>query len=262
MLQATLPYGGHIRWQYGNQTYTTDTVRPVVNRYLLWDNTIGERTFTIAMTADSTGSQTGSTLLTDVQANAAKIWTFNTASGMTQGLVSTYQEQTANPQLTLHQVNYTWSQDSAGNCYISQTQDIANPGQSYAATKQVAQTMDQYGNVTQTKLYAINSLSTPAKTYTNTYLSSSNYTSLYIYNRLVSSTVSDGNNTTWTLVTNTYDSGSLASAPSVTLLDSNIGPYRGNVTSSTSFTHVKNYQYDVTGTVIYTDAATRITPLA
>ncbi len=43
-----------------------------------------------------------------------------------------------------------------------------------------------------------------ARTYTNTYLGGSNYTSLYIFNRLLTSTVTDGTNTA-TLVSNTYD---------------------------------------------------------
>jgi YD repeat-containing protein len=253
MIQATLPYGGHIRWQYANTAYTQATVRGVASRYLLWDSTIGERTFTFSRTTDGSGAMTASTQLNDVQANASKKWSFNTAAGATQGLISTYQEERTSDQTVFHQVNYSWTQDANGNNYISRTQDIMDPGTTYAATKQVDQTMDQYGNVTQTKLYALNSLTTPAKIYTNTYLSGSNYAADYIYNRLLSSTVSDGNQVTWTLVTNTYDSSSLASAPNATLLDTTVSAYRGNVTSSTSFTHVTNKQYDVTGTVVYTN---------
>ena len=50
------------------------------------------------------------------------------------------------------------------------------------------------------------------RTYTNTYLADSAYTSLYIRNRLLSSTLSDGTNTT-TLVSNTYDTTALTDAP-------------------------------------------------
>jgi hypothetical protein len=68
-----------------------------------------------------------------------------------------------------------------------------------------SQTVDQYGNVTQTKIYNYGNLTTPARTFNNTYLNTSNYTSRYILNRLQTSTVSDGVHPTVTLMTNTYD---------------------------------------------------------
>ena len=44
LTQVTYPYGGHIRWVYGNEMYASDrTVREVDARYLLWDTSIGER---------------------------------------------------------------------------------------------------------------------------------------------------------------------------------------------------------------------------
>src|SRR5260370_39198128 len=46
------------------------------------------------------------------------------------------------------------------------------------------------------KIYNFGNLSTPVRTYTNTYLTSSSYTSRYMFNRLRTSTVTDGTNTT------------------------------------------------------------------
>ena len=44
---------------------------------------------------------------------------------------------------------------------------------------------DHADNLTSMQVYDYGNLSTPARTYTNTYLTASNYTSRYIYNRLV-----------------------------------------------------------------------------
>ncbi len=259
LTQVTLPYGGHIRWTYTNEALSQSTVRTVQNRYLYWDSTIGERTFTVTLTPDSNNKMTASASLNDSHAHATKIWTFDINTDATENLVTTYQEENAYGPVVMRQVNYTWAQDSAGNNYISRTQDITDPTQSYASTKQTDQTLDQYGNVTQSKLYSYTNLSTPAKTYTNTYLTGSNYTSRYIYNRLLSSTVTDGTNTL-TLVSNTYDNYNspypLVDAPGITQHDANYSTsfvYRGNVTSSSAFTQVQNQQRDITGTVVHTD---------
>ena len=74
--------------------------------------------------------------------------------------------------------------------------------------KKTEQTLDTYGNITQTKLYDWGNLSSPARTYNHSYLTNSNYTSRYIFNRPTSSTVTGGGQTV-TLVSNGYDSGAL-----------------------------------------------------
>ncbi len=259
LTQVTFPFGGHIRWTYANEALSQSTVRTVQNRYLYWDSTIGERTFTVTLTPDSNNYMTASASVNDSHAHATKIWTFDINPDATENLVTSYQEENAYGPVVMRQVNYTWAQDPAGNNYISRTQDIIDPTQSYASTKQTDQTLDQYGNVTQSKLYSYTNLSTSAKTYTNTYLTGSNYTSRYIYNRLLSSTVSDGTNTL-TLVSNTYDNYSspypVVDAPGVTQQDSNYNTsfvYRGNVTSWSAFTQTQNQQRDITGTMVHSD---------
>ncbi len=257
LTQVTFPYGGHMRWQYGATSYAQGALRGVQNRYLLWDNGIGERSFSVATALSGDSSATANTVMADAHANATKKWIFDTAQDATQGLVTIYQESRTSDGKLLHQLNYTWSQDLAGRNYIGRTQDILDPGQSYMATKQTDQNIDSYGNVTQSKLYAYGNLSSPAKTYNNTYVTDTNYTSLHMYNRLLTSTVTDGNGNTLTLVSNTYDRGTVTDAPGALWLDTPTSDpsfmYRGNVTSSTSFGHTVDTQYDVTGTVVYTD---------
>ena len=149
----------------------------------------------------------------DTQKLASKVFYFNT-SGTAQALVSTYDEQL---QLgswpVLRRTNYTWAQDATANNYISQTQAISDLGQSYAVTKQTAQTVDQYRNVTQSKLFNYGNLKTAAKTYNNTYLTGSNYTSRYIFNRLLSSTVTDGSNNTLRLARSNIRSSFVSRRP-------------------------------------------------
>jgi RHS repeat-associated protein len=256
LTQVTFAYGGHIRWQYGATNYAQGTLRGVQNRYLLWDNSVGERTFSFARTLDAASDAAATSKLTYSQAQAGKKWTFVVLQDATQGLPTIYQQFRTSDATVLDQVNYTWAQDPAGRNYIARTQDIANPSTAYSATKQTDQVMDQYGNVTQTKLYAYGNLSTPAKTYTNTYLSDPNYTSLYIYNRLLTSTVTDANGNVLPLVTNTYDDSELTDAPNAWVLDPNYDVnfyYRGNVTSSTSFAQVSYTEYDITGSIVYSD---------
>jgi len=129
-----------------------------------------------------------------------------------------------------------------------------DPGQSYQAQKQTTQTLDQYGNLTQMQVFNFGNLSTPARTYTNNYLNSSNYTSRYIFNRLTSSTVTDGTNSA-TLVSNSYDGTSLTNVTGMNEHDSNYGTsatYRGNVTGSTTPTASTSHWYDIGGNVTKT----------
>ena len=64
------------------------------------------------------------------------------------------------------------------------------------AQSKAVQTLDVHGNLTQAQVFDYGNLLTPARTYNNTYLTDTNYTSQYIYNRLVLSSVTVGNTTT------------------------------------------------------------------
>ncbi len=74
-------------------------------------------------------------------------------------------------------------------------------------TSYSTQTLDQYGNVTQSVVYPYNNATTPAttplRTFSNTYLNTTSYTSNYIFNLLASSSVTPAGGSPITLVTNT-----------------------------------------------------------
>ena len=140
--------------------------------------------------------------------------------------------------------------------YVSQVQTTLNPSSINGRTSKTEQLLDVYGNVSWTKLYDYGNLTTPVRTYTNTYLADPAYTSLYIRNRLLTSTLNDGTNTT-TLVSNTYDTTALTDAPGLRGHDPtyNTGfTVRGNVTASTMGVW-KSISYDIAGTAIHANDA-------
>lgn len=169
------------------------------------------------------------------------------------GLVSSYEERGGAGQPAIHKKDFTWTQDAAGNPYTSAVLTTLDPGQSYQKQSKLEQTLNVYGSVTQSKIYDFGNLVTPARTYTHTYLTGTNYTSRYINNRLTQSQVTNGT-TTITLVTNTYD-GAYTQTPLGSLYGhhdtANYGTgllYRGNVTRHTQQGAYTDFRYDYTGT--------------
>jgi hypothetical protein len=86
-----------------------------------------------------------------------------------------------------------WTLDPVGNPYLSSDSTIVDYGNPTALEKETTQTVDQYGNVTQMQIYGygpVNGTLPLLRTYNNQYLNTSAYTSLYILNRLWTSTAS------------------------------------------------------------------------
>ncbi len=261
LTQVTLPLGGYIRWVYGNAAYPQTTVREVTNRYLEWDPNIGERAYNFRSVHSGSNLVPTSRQLTDVHAGALKAWNFSQTAGATFGLVTSFNEGSASaPQSPLRTTNYTWSQNSSGNNYIARLQTVSDPGQSYSVTAQSDQSVDAYGNVTQSKLYDYSNLSNATKTYNTTYLINSggtNYTSLYIRNRVSMVTVTDSNGITTNLKQNTYDQypNGITPTPNIAQQDAeDYGPSftaRGNLyTTALPWVTWRN-GYDQTGAAIW-----------
>jgi hypothetical protein len=266
LTQVTTPYCGHLRWTYttSNTLSGSRTYNEVQNRYLSMSSGAAETEIQLVRANDSAYTVHSSATLEDSPANAEKIWTFQT--GTTQfnlGLQLTYEELTLSAGTALSLLNFTWAQTPTSlNPYIGTTVTKLNPGGTYEADKQTTQTLDQYGNLITMQVYNFGSgaVGSLARTYTNTYLGGTNYTSLYVFNRLLASTVTDGTNTA-TLVTNTYDQTGLINIPNP--CDGSIGElcehdnanypytftYRGNVSGSTTLTATATNYYDLTGSV-------------
>ncbi|MBL8233762.1 MAG: hypothetical protein JNL98_35015, partial [Bryobacterales bacterium] len=169
------------------------------------------------------------------------------------GLVSSFEQRQLPGPVVKTQQQYTWTQDPQGRPYIGAVVSTMDPGTAYAKQSKMEQTLDVYGNVTQTKQYAFGNLVTPARTNNNTYLTTGNYPTYHLNNRLVTSTTSDGNYTI-VLASNTYDTGTVYDTPTTPgrWNASHAGP-AGRLTSSVTPGARRNYQYDKTGNVVSAD---------
>jgi hypothetical protein len=93
----------------------------------------------------------------DVSSNAEKIWSFQYTGGQLNARLMTGfsqgQPHSAGCALryTNSQDSYTWVADPAGRPYLNTVLTTLDPGQTFAVQKQTAQTLDAYGNVTQSQ---------------------------------------------------------------------------------------------------------------
>ena len=252
MTQATMPYGGYFKWVYGNALYSGSgfTQREVQTRVLSKDGTSTSETRYPFVHETSPLMVHQFTSLADPDTIGQKYWLFSqTAPSI--GLLTTYKGQQFPGPTTLSQNDFTWMQDTNLNFYISST--LATSGGVAQATTN--QTVDAYGNVTLLKKY--NFGSNYYRTYNYWYLTSSNYTSLYIFNRVTLATVTDGTNTV-TLAANAYDVGTFTGFTGGTPLewDSTYAgqSYRGDLTSSTTPGGTSTFHYDQAGNVTSTIA--------
>jgi hypothetical protein len=151
-----------------------------------------------------------------------------------------------------------WALDPAGNPYLSEVYTVVDHGNSTALAKDTTQTVDQYGNVTQMQIYSygpVNGSLPLLRTYTNTYLGTSAYTSLYILNRLLTSTVTDGTYAD-TLASNSYDQTTPINDTGINEHSSSYGTSwttRGNPTTVVSPSATTLYNHDIAGNVTYTN---------
>jgi RHS repeat-associated protein len=255
------PYGGHLRWEYETFTYGGNrSLREVRRRYLAKASGATETLYTLAYDpAAGSGSVHGFATLDDPSGVGQKKWFFSTAGSAWQlGLQTALEVRAAAGQSVLQRQDYTWAQNAAGQPYMASQMTTHDPGAAYQKQSKTEQTVDTYGNATQTKLYDYGSLVTPARTYTHTYLGGTQYLSRYIRNRLVGTSVSDGTQTV-SLVGYEYDKqvtmgGSLPQPGGITAHDSaNYGPtfgYRGNVEVKWQQGIPTYFQYDTTGSVL------------
>jgi RHS repeat-associated protein len=275
--QVTTPYCGHLRWTYAPYTLSgSRTYYEVQNRYLSMSSGAAETMIQLVRGNDSAYTVHSSATLEDSVSNAEKYWTFETTAGFNLGLQLSYEELTLSTGTGLSLLNFTWAQTPTSlNPYIGTTVTKLNPGQTYEYDKQTTQTLDQYGNLLTMQAYNFGngSVGSLARTYTNTYLGGTNYTSRYIFNRLLTSTVTDGTNTA-TLASNVYDGttpycptpgpgnpGGCTEPPcnSIQVGQTNLCEhdnvnyppsfnYRGNLTGSTTPTTTTTNAYDTFGT--------------
>lgn len=259
LAHVTYPYGGYLSWVHVPFSYADETLYEAGQRNLSPSGAVpAPYNYTMSRPpGDSTLTSHSAATWTDVTGNAEKVWAFQT-NGMlfSAGLATSYSQQTPGGAVN-SQDTYTWVQDPALRPYLGTVVSALDPGQSYGVQKQTVQTLDQYGNLLTQQLYNYGSpgggVGSLARTYSNTYLLTSSYTSLYIFNRLTLSTVTDGTNTA-RLAFNTYDATALASVTGLNAHDSTYGTsfvYRCNPTTVTTLTNTVTAAYDIGGNTTY-----------
>jgi RHS repeat-associated protein len=267
LTEVQFPQGGFLGWSYLNWTYITSrTMEEVSARYLQSAAGATQGTeSTYAFTRPS-GDQNNGTItvhsgmiLQDPQ-GAQEIWSFNPTGSFNVGLISERQEWSAGGTWPTRDRLYGWQQDSVGNAYVSSVQTTLDKGQAYAQSTTTAQTLDTYGNATNTTVTDYNG---QTRTYQNTYAytqsSYSQYSAYYLYDRLLTSTLTSTVGPNVTLVSNTYD-GSVLQSPRGGVpaeWDLSYSPtsvnVRGNLTQTVTPGHTINTGYDTTGTAIEQD---------
>ena len=152
-----------------------------------------------------------STTLTDASGNGAKTWHFlgGGSPGWAVGLISDFaQKAAAGSTNGITHDYYTWSQNAGGHPYISAKTSLRDEGTGNQQSALSTQAQDGYGNTTQTVVYPFNNTLTPVKTYNSSYLNAAGYAANYIFNRMLTTTLTTGG-AVKTLVNNYYD-GKLA----------------------------------------------------
>jgi RHS repeat-associated protein len=279
--KVSFPYGGDLRWEYRDFTYTSNrTLREVQYRKLTKQSGSPLVTYTIAR--DDAGDASRNThawaTLDDAGGAGRKKWYFETNTASAYFGRETQFEDIALPSGTVvRRYNTTWTLDSVSRPYVGSVLTTLDPGQPYSKQSKVEQTFGKYGNVTQRKVYDYSSLTTPARTYTYTYLhSAQDYArTRYIVNRITNGTVSNGSQTL-TTTTASYDACCVGNLSGVTLLDDGtvsgsnyFSPsmlFRGNPYIVTGYGSPQvTYQYYITGThysITSGGHATYVTPTA
>ncbi len=254
MSRVILPLGAELRWTYGDFTYGNGrTFREVVSRQLVKQSGATATTYPFSHPGGDSLLYTHSqTTVDDPGGVGQRAWNFNT-SGSANGLLASFEMRQLPGPVVKTRDDYTWTTDSNGRPYISAVLSTMDPGQSYQKQSKSEQAMDVYGNVTQAKAYAYGNLVTPARTTTNTYLTTGTYPTYHLHNLLVTSQITDGS-TTVTMVTNGYDQRTLEELPTTPPMfnASHAGP-AGQVTTVTSPGSVKNIYYDRTGNMTNAD---------
>jgi len=226
LTQVTTPYGGHLRWTYQANTYVgSRAFREVQYRYLSQSSGAAETAVSLNHDPGDTNRNVHYyTYLVDVPSNAGKMWYFQTdTSQFNAGLAFLYQETTYDIGASLVRQDFTWAQTpTSANPYIGTIVATLNTSTSYQISKMTTQTLDRYGNLTDMQVYDFGNFSTPARTYHNTYLTSSNYTSRYMFNRLRASTVTDGTRTA--TLSQIYYDGEPGSCGGSSMIDPSLPP--------------------------------------
>ena len=252
MLTMTTPFGGQLRWAYRSFTFNgSRTQREVNQRYIRYSDSASETRHDLfwADTADATSSGHSEVWLNDVTAGAWRNWVFNVASNAqwAWGFPTQYRERSQKTTGDLLQMDYGWTTDAWGNVYQSFAKTTLD-GNSALSSK-TETTRDVFGNVTQEKVYDYGA-TVAGRTFNYAYRNDTAYLQRYMRNLLSTKTLTVVG--TVTLLTNTYDNGSLTSVAGARQWVSPGTTFVGLVTGVQGLGKDVSIQYDQAGNVVKT----------
>ncbi|GEM_PF-1575541 len=201
--RVTLPFGGYVRWQVSDWNYSGGRSTREVYSWVHSKSPFGtapeEKSYYIAHEANNS-NQTLHTATTVQEPDGSTIqsWWFNGSGRVTQHDVY------AMPGWVYKlRVIPAWTTDTNGKPYIGSTTTTWDVGQGVNEKwKRGDQTLDDWGNVKDAKLYDWNNSSTPKRVFDNTFWSFGS--SVFIKNRLSQQTfMQDGSGVT--TVQNNFD---------------------------------------------------------
>jgi hypothetical protein len=204
LTKVTFPYGGSLAWQFRDFTFSDSRVIRDMQYRWLNDGVNGnlQYSFWHDDAHDYNTSNHYVTTVGDASGVATKQWTFDNATGLESSLWEL--GLNGGSWIVLRASNLYWLADSDGNRYISDSYSTIDPNTSPQIAR-TNQTRDNFGNLTQLKVYDYNNQITPSRTYNNTFRTDTVYTNRYIRNLLSTGTVTPTGTATIPLATNNYD---------------------------------------------------------
>ena len=243
---VTLPFGGRMRWTYGEWTSSSQRiVREVNQRWLMTSPGATETAHYLSWDASDANFEYHQVRIVSDQTNAYdKIWWFNSSRQL-----QTFDERKQPGSNIRVRKYFTWAvTPTSQQPYITQVDTTLEASSASPVQKRSTQILDAYGNVTESREYDYGVVN--YRKYTMQYLTDANYTTRFIRNRLTSLSLSLNGGAATNLLTKGYDHAAFGSCgyqggygnypllPNVTLHDdANYGlsfSFRGNVTGSTS----------------------------
>jgi RHS repeat-associated protein len=258
--KVTLPNGGYVQFQYNSPNDGINCTDGTILRLTRTQND-GTTSSTWTNSRAPSGSNWVTTITApimpyDTAANQS-VYTFNSTGQETSRQI--YQGSSSSGTL-LRTVNTTWASNGSP---ATKTAILENNQQSEVATS-----FDSNGNLLSLSEYDYGSGAPGSvlRTTTNTYLSTSAYTSLNILNRVITKTIADSTGTIQYREDTAFDGNALTSCPTGAAQhdDTNFScsfTTRGNPTSVTSYTNAaaqtgaitKNSYYDGFGNLVQAD---------
>ncbi len=206
LLTVKLPRNGELRYTHQTTNFANSiSARELQNRRLVKQAGASEVTYNLVRDPNDASQVMHSSLaLTDPSGVGRKRWLFSTASNYTRGFLTQYFEHPTATGDTdiLRRHTYTYTQDANQMPAVQSVTTDLNPNTANAKTMKTDQTVDLYGNVTQSRIYEFGNLSTPARTINCTYFFPNAH---YLRNLPASCQSTDGVNNV-SLFGNTYDS--------------------------------------------------------